>query len=227
MSEDIKKHTFNRGVDTILGECIAISDQRGGEYADTWDLKNINTPATGHVLRMKGTFNGEDEMLDKRWRRLLVMAALIDVKLSRLLGEYKEDTFIDLINYSACFADLMRDWKKNIKAGPDPAYGASPLATSKYAGKLPFSADVLADLREESDLRASYEDHYHEGENVYYVNGDTCDDDDGLNVILARRHMSANHRQDGTPVIGHMPRHASQPLQHKNEAHLYSKSDYF
>lgn len=101
------KATFNRCVDTTLAKCSAISDQRGGEYEDSWALKNVFTPFGDHVDRIRrgGAF-------DLSWKRLRALAALIDVKISRMLGPWKEDTAIDMINYLAAFTQLMNEYEE-------------------------------------------------------------------------------------------------------------------
>lgn len=104
-----RKATFNAAVDGILDTCREISDTRGVEYRDSWALENQVT------LFQDSTF----EMLDhtpakyapSRWKRLNTMASMIDVKLSRLAGEYKADTYIDLINYIAAYAGLRAEYE--------------------------------------------------------------------------------------------------------------------
>src|SRR6266849_4929122 len=110
-TNNIKKHTFNHWVDTVLGEAIKISDQRGGEYQDTWSLENTHTPFLDHVLRI-GYIIGTHPLMDKRYKRLITMSSMLDVKLSRWLGSFKDDTPVDMINYLACFTGFMRDWQK-------------------------------------------------------------------------------------------------------------------
>src|SRR6266851_2719068 len=95
-----KKPTFNYWVDTILGEAISISNQRGDEYGDSWALENMHTPVLDNILKMDYKL-GSDPLMDKRYKRLIVIASMIDVKGSRWLGPFKEDTPVDSINYLA------------------------------------------------------------------------------------------------------------------------------
>jgi hypothetical protein len=214
---DVKKHTFNQGVDTILKECLAISDQRGSEYEDTWGLKNINTPLLSHVLRLKGTFDGEDEMLDRRWRRLLAMAGMIDVKISRFLGPFKEDTPIDMINYLACFTYLMREWKQTIESRPTTSLTAGGFLSTSVPT---FNDDATADLQPLREVRPTvrYADHYHRGPNVLYpkTNGGS---------LAAHSHMANSHRQDGSPIHAHMTQHGREALK-RAVSQSYADSEY-
>jgi len=92
-------HAFNAAVNETLDRARAISDQRGDEYLDSWALENIHTPFSDCVDRM---LDAPPSIVDVE-RRLRLIAALIDVKISRLLGPWKDDTGIDLINYVAAF----------------------------------------------------------------------------------------------------------------------------
>jgi hypothetical protein len=94
--------TFEKGIETILGEGVAIAKQRGGEYGDSWALGNLVSTFTRSTLESFG-IKVTDEQL-----RLIQMAALIDVKDARMIGPYKEDSVVDGINYRAVFAYLRR-----------------------------------------------------------------------------------------------------------------------
>jgi hypothetical protein len=94
--------TFEKGIETILGEGVAIATQRGGEYGDSWALGNLVSTFTRSTLESFG-IKVTDEQL-----RLIQMAALIDVKDARMIGPYKEDSVVDGINYRAVFAYLRR-----------------------------------------------------------------------------------------------------------------------
>jgi hypothetical protein len=115
-AKPVATHTFNRSVDATLAECQAISDQRGGEYQDTWALENLHAPFTRHTLRALG---GAGYQFSNEQIRLLVLAALIDVKDSRMLGPWKADTVIDGINYRAAYAELRRLYEEP----PEPPGG--------------------------------------------------------------------------------------------------------
>lgn len=102
--EDVAHHTFNRCVNTVLKRAIEISDQRGGEYLDTWALENVHTPFGDHVDGFRSTCPSDE------WKRLRTLAALIDVKISRMGGPWKDDTTLDLINYLAAFTQLANEY---------------------------------------------------------------------------------------------------------------------
>lgn len=108
---------FEEGITSILGESAAIAAQRGTEYADSWHLDNLVTTFTENTLK---SFNLD---LSPEQLRLVIMAALIDTKESRMGGPYKEDTVVDGINYRAVFAHLKRLYnapheKKNVDLPP-------------------------------------------------------------------------------------------------------------
>jgi hypothetical protein len=94
------KAIFNAAVDHVLGDCLATSNQRGDEYQDTWALENQVTTFLDATLRDFGT------KLSPEQTRLVMLAALIDVKDSRMIGPFKMDTLVDGINYRACYAHL-------------------------------------------------------------------------------------------------------------------------
>jgi hypothetical protein len=103
---------FEDGINVILGEGVAIATQRGGEYADSWHLDNLVTTFTANTLSSFGV------SLSPRQLRLVLLAALIDVKDSRMVGPYKEDTVIDGINYRAVFAYLRRQLDRSMEPAP-------------------------------------------------------------------------------------------------------------
>ena len=103
----VELHAFNRAVDTTMRRRKALSDQRGGEYRDTWARANVKTAfldAALDAVRVRGSSLSVEE------KRLLIVAALCDVKVSRLIGGYKDDTLLDLGNYLDAFAEWMREY---------------------------------------------------------------------------------------------------------------------
>ena|ERR1700687_2716032 len=95
---------FNTAVDATLSDAKAVSDERGGQYLDTWALENVVTTYLDAALRVMA----RDIILSKEEKRLLIVAALVDVKASRMLGPYKADSVIDAVNYMAAFASWMK-----------------------------------------------------------------------------------------------------------------------
>lgn len=111
---------FESGISAILGDSVKVSEQRGGEYGDSWALDNLVTTFTRSTLESFGLHLSDEQV------RLLQMASLIDVKDARLIGPYKEDSVVDGINYRAVFAYLRRlydapkDASPAIDANQDP-----------------------------------------------------------------------------------------------------------
>jgi hypothetical protein len=94
------KATFNDAAEETIKKALAVCAQRGGEYNDSWAIENIKTPFLDNTLQGFGI------ALTASAKRLIVLAALADVKISRLVGPYKEDSAVDLINYVAAYNSL-------------------------------------------------------------------------------------------------------------------------
>jgi hypothetical protein len=92
--------TFTKAVRETLAEATSVLDQRSGEYLDSWSLDNQSTPFLDNVL------SGFGVSVTPEQKRLVLLASLCDVKLSRLTGPWKQDTAIDLVNYTAALAAL-------------------------------------------------------------------------------------------------------------------------
>lgn len=103
---------FNAAADTTLKRAAAISNQRGGEYLDSWSLDNMITTFFDATLRALGVPG-----LPAEAKRLLIVAALIDIKDSRMLGPWKEDTVDDGINYRAAYATWRQMWSESASSG--------------------------------------------------------------------------------------------------------------
>ena len=107
------KAAFNQAVDEVLDEAKAVSDQRGAEYQDTWHLDNVVTTyldAANRAIINKRLGSDPISYLNytSEEKRLLIVAALVDVKSSRMLGAYKRDSVLDAVNYMAAFATWMK-----------------------------------------------------------------------------------------------------------------------
>lgn len=103
-------HVFNKAVDSTIARTQALSADRGSAYQDTWALEHQNFTFMEHVLRLVGV-----EPPDESWLRLMKLAALVDTKDDRMLGEWKTDHVDDGINYRAAFADLMEQYVNSFK----------------------------------------------------------------------------------------------------------------
>jgi hypothetical protein len=96
---------FESSMQDVLGECISIGTQRGTEYLDSWHLDNLVTTLTQTTLQRFGVRLEPDQV------RLLLLAALVDVKFSRIKGPHKRDSYIDAINYLSCYASLREQYE--------------------------------------------------------------------------------------------------------------------
>jgi len=106
ISIPIDPPTFTRTADATLVRARAVYAQRGDAYGDTWALPNLHTELTEYVLSLRRD-------VDYRgWLRLLLLAALSDVKESRVMGGGDiDDHLIDGINYRASFAEHLREFE--------------------------------------------------------------------------------------------------------------------
>lgn len=102
-----EKHTFNRAAEQTIADALAICSQRGGEYRDSWSIDNLHTPYLDNLLK---DHPAAPSKLVKEHRRLIVMASMIDIKISRMGGPWKLDTSIDLINYVGAYARLRSEF---------------------------------------------------------------------------------------------------------------------
>lgn len=125
MSEPVAEHAFNRASGTTLRRSLAVSDQRGGEYLDSWHVDNQVTTFIDHVLKLPVVPGRE-----KEYKRLLMAASLVDVKDSRMGGPWKLDTVDDGINYRGAFASWREEYEGFLRA--------------RYADENPSGLAVLA-----------------------------------------------------------------------------------
>lgn len=102
--ETLTKQTFERCADTAISEVRAIFAQRGADYADTWSEEN----AAAHFTReAEKALRGDTSTRAIQLRHL---AALIDVKISRMTGGYKSDTVADLVAYLCCYKTMREEY---------------------------------------------------------------------------------------------------------------------
>jgi hypothetical protein len=94
------EHAFNHATRRTLTAALEVCDRRGDEYGDTWHADNLVTTFLDATLRSLGV---DDHSLPADAKRLLLCAALIDVKDSRMLGPWKADTVEDGLNYRAAY----------------------------------------------------------------------------------------------------------------------------
>jgi hypothetical protein len=85
-----------------LKQANEILEQRGEEYADSW-----GEPIT---IFLDAVLREIPEPKTVEERRLLMLASLCDVKLSRIRsGAFKADSYLDLINYVAAFVKAFEE----------------------------------------------------------------------------------------------------------------------
>lgn len=104
------KPTFERCADATLDEVRGIYAERGAQYADTWSPENNARHFTKEAFEM---LDGLHKPFDAQDARLLQLAALIDVKISRMTGGFKSDTVVDLIAYLATYKTLREEYQAN------------------------------------------------------------------------------------------------------------------
>lgn len=88
---------------------------RGKEYCDSWATENIVRVFTDFAGRITG---GDDSNEAVRLRQL---AALCDVKLSRLGGAFKDDTWHDGCNYQLVMCALARLYLQGDRSREGPS----------------------------------------------------------------------------------------------------------
>jgi hypothetical protein len=131
---------FDENADATLDEVRGIYAQRGGEYADSWALSNQHAPFLRMVVRE--LFGGVE--LNPDQVRLLVAAAMVDIKDSRMGGPYKRDSVIDGIAYRALFAGLMEEYLCNNPSTSSKSPPASePTILSDHPSQTEVSRMIL------------------------------------------------------------------------------------
>jgi hypothetical protein len=110
LTQPAKKATFNRAVDEAFARCTAVSNQRGGEYADSWAVENQVTSFLDHTIDILNKHDNAPQNWSDEGKRLIMLACLCDVKISRMQGGWKLDTLEDLLNYTAAFATLSQEY---------------------------------------------------------------------------------------------------------------------
>lgn len=113
----LEQATFDFYAASVLNESLEIQAQRGTEYGDTWALENMNatfTQATLARIILNPHFDGNVTLEEVR---LIIMAALVDVKDSRVAsGDWKKDSVVDGINYRAVYAGLREEYEEGRRA---------------------------------------------------------------------------------------------------------------
>lgn len=106
---------FNDATTKIQAEVTAVMQQRGGEYCDSWGEGRFDNTwqAVKDCVSHWGLI-----LIDAKARkialRMVALSAMVDVKIARMGGGYKEDTFIDLNNYNLGLVEARREFSKII-----------------------------------------------------------------------------------------------------------------
>jgi len=107
------KGWFNDATTEIQAEVTAVMEQRGGEYCDSWGQGEFHNTwqAVKDCVSNWGLI-----LINAKARkiavRMVALAAMVDVKIARMGGGYKEDTFIDLNNYNLGLVKARREFKQ-------------------------------------------------------------------------------------------------------------------
>ena len=102
---------FGQYTTATLDRCKAVFEERAGQYSDT--MKECQW------LLMQAIADDLGIDIPPDCFRVLAIAGLVDIKYTRLLGGYKQDTIEDGINYSGFVAEEMRILKqKHTHANP-------------------------------------------------------------------------------------------------------------
>lgn len=146
----IATHTFNRSADATIKKASEISSQRAGEYYDSWSLDNLMTPWLDNLLKAYPT---PPKGLERHYKRLVIMASMIDIKLSRLGGPWKEDTAVDSINYIAAYAQLRSEFDREVSE-PVKDFVRNGHKYTPYTGREHLSSTEADDALAATNLRA-------------------------------------------------------------------------
>jgi len=91
-----------------LEGCASTFNERGQQYGDTFaENKLLAVKAVKEVREQDPVNSGANH-----WDQAESLATLIDIKYHRLLGGYKKDTLVDLINYAAALVELIERYDK-------------------------------------------------------------------------------------------------------------------
>lgn len=94
--------TFERLASATFAEAAAIFSQRGEQYQDSW-LQPVTIFSDTIPVKWLGDPSPEA-------RRVVQLAALVDVKLARLATTgYHDDSILDALNYLAAFRTAYRE----------------------------------------------------------------------------------------------------------------------
>lgn len=134
--------TFNRASAQSIKEATEICNHRGSEYSDSWSLDNLRTPWLDNLFKDHNPVSVAAELLPA-YRRLVVLASMLDIKLSRLGGGYKSDTALDSINYLGAYNTLRCEFDKQLEE-----YARRPKAVCNGGGPGALnSSEFLRDIQ--------------------------------------------------------------------------------
>jgi hypothetical protein len=111
----VEDHAFNKSIRETFAEATEISDQRAMEYGDTWALDRMRDGLLAETLQLP-----QPAHLRREFIRLVRCAVMIDIKRSRLIGPYKQDTFTDHLNYLAAYIQWRSEYQIAVLPFSDP-----------------------------------------------------------------------------------------------------------
>ncbi len=105
--------TFPESADSTIEKVRQTYTTREGEYGDSFHLDNQAPGFLRTTLARFGVTVTPEQL------RLIQLASLIDTKMQRMIGPFKEDTLVDLIAYVAVYNELRAKYERRDDA-PNP-----------------------------------------------------------------------------------------------------------
>lgn len=103
--------TFPQSADATIEKVRATYATREGEYGDSWATKNqVHTFLDATLKSISDRGVGADAFSPEE-KRLIALSSMVDVKMTRMVGPYKEDTIVDLIAYLAVYNELRSQYE--------------------------------------------------------------------------------------------------------------------
>lgn len=98
---------FDTAWKDLIAQCGAIATGRGDEYGDSWG-EDADFSEIRNTFKLIFGMSPTDEQC-----RIVVLSALVNAKQNRKLGGHKEDTDMDLINYTAVKTYAIQQYLKS------------------------------------------------------------------------------------------------------------------
>jgi hypothetical protein len=138
---------FESNARATIARVDATFCQRGAEYGDTW--------RNSQHLMLRAVARRFNITIPESALNAIACAVLVDVKVQRTEGGYKDDTLVDLIAYAAFLAEEMRQFENAAPVIPPVSRLLCAAAALYVAGKWECAgvhpekaAKLWADLRD-------------------------------------------------------------------------------